>query len=97
MDVSRRRITLAQLLSQQSGPSLTPYDIARISRETDSPVSHDTVAQDIERGKILQWEKRERGENYEHRIQFAEAKRYIVKRCGLACVERECSTWNATQ
>jgi hypothetical protein len=87
----RHRITLADILSRETGPTLTPYDVARISRETDSPISHDTVLNDIERGETLTATPRPRGQLFEYRIVFADARRYLQERCGVI-VPRETKT-----
>lgn len=87
----RQRLKLADVMSRDSGPTLTPYDVARISRETENSVSHDTVLHDIERGKTLTATPKPRGGLFEYHIAFLDAKRYLIQRCG-ANVPRETTT-----
>jgi hypothetical protein len=87
----RQRLRLADVMSRDSGPTLTPYDVARISREAEYPVSHDTVLHDIERGDTLTATPRPRGGLFEYHIAFVDAKRYLIHRCG-ASVARETTT-----
>lgn len=88
----RRLVTIAYLQAVDDGPSLTPYDIARISEVTLHPVSHETVRRDIDRGNVL-GAKRQRGQCYEFRIAWVEARRYLAVKCGPARnVSRETTT-----
>jgi hypothetical protein len=80
-----RDITLAYILEHNEGPMLTPYDVARVSKATACPVSHETVRRDCERGEILSGERRPRGTLFEYRITFQDAKRYLSIKC-VQCV-----------
>jgi hypothetical protein len=80
----RQRLKLADIMSRESGPTLTPYDVARLSRETENSVSHDTVLHDIERGDTLTATPKPRGGLFEYHIAFHDAKRYLVQRCGAS-------------
>lgn len=79
----RRLVTLAHLHAVNDGPSLTPYDLARLSREMTRPVSHETVRRDVDRGTVV-GVRFERGQCYEYRIAWMEARRYLAVKCGGA-------------
>jgi len=81
----RQRLTYAHVLNRDSGPTLTPYDVARISRDAECPVSHETVRRACERGDVRGVKYQRSARSYEWRIAFMEAKRYLLKRCGSLC------------
>lgn len=72
----RRTLTLEQLLSDPTGPDLTPYDMERISR---GRWSDSTIRREIERGRVKA-ERECRGRVDVYWIAFKEAKRYALER-----------------
>jgi hypothetical protein len=78
----RQRLTYANVLARDSGPTLTTYDVARISQHAECPVCHETVRRACERGDVAGVKYQRSARSYEWRIAFVEAKRYLVKRCG---------------
>jgi hypothetical protein len=89
LNVNHKYVTLALLLSHDTGPRLTSYDIARISLETDNPISDETVRRDCDRGALVVAVMVPRGTLWEGRIAFADAKRYLQIRCAVRDVPRE--------
>jgi hypothetical protein len=78
----RQRLTYADVLTRETGPTLTPYDVARISQQAECPICHETVRRACERGDVVGVKYERSVRSYEWRIAFVEAKRYLLKRCG---------------
>jgi hypothetical protein len=72
----RRDVTLQDLETRKTGPDLTPYDLARLSRGRYSDV---TIRREIERGNITAVVDK-RGRKTVHWITFEEARRYFLGR-----------------
>lgn len=73
----RRKLTLEQLLTNKTGPDVTPYDMERISRGTVSDV---TIRREIERGNLKPLRYETRGRVTVTWIAFAEARSYFERR-----------------
>lgn len=72
----RRMLTLEDIASCESGPELTPYDLARISC---GQFSDETIRREIQRGGLPARVER-RGTMTMHWIAFVDAKQYLLAR-----------------